>query len=1694
MFAALGLAWGVGAADIETARVEADGRFSVILGSRSNLYHLLLSGDRVDAITTPVAIRRGQGGTLALTDPETVPGRPARFYQVHSVPVEFPLDSDRDGMDDLYELARPHFLNPLDPRDAHGDQNGNGVSNLEEYRRGTDPEVPVTVTSVRVSPTPGETGVSVNRETVLRFNRPLSADASFPTNRLRAFAPGWPLLTRPEVSSDRRTVTLFYLEPLPGSSTITVVLDGDSLLDATGAAVDADGDGRPGGTLVTTFTTASLTPVAGTAVIGRVFASEPALGPNGGFTNRPLAGVTVTVDGAEETLRAETDATGFFRLEPCPAGEFFVQVDGRTSPESQWPGGDYYPFVGKRWVARAGRTDNLAGGTGEIYLPLIRANTLQPVSPTQPTVVTFPPEVLAQNPALAGVELMVPPNGLFNEQGVRGGRVGIAPVSPDRLPEPLPPGLNFPLVITVQTDGPQNFDQPVPICFPNLPDPVTGQPLPPGAKSALWSFNHDTGEWEIAGPMTVSADGRLICTDPGVGIRQPGWHGSQPGTQMGTPQPPGTPRPPKRDEPCPGFSWGDAWDVGKAAFDCVKNMTRILQLVSIAIESINEVKVVVSSIETLREKYRKGEVDKAGLKAALELLKAPKDNAVNAYEVLTAQNPVSKAIDVAKCVSGLAKVIFEKVCNNKNCLGWFVEALCDTLSFPISLADILIQKASDLEKSIRSAPLTAVCLAFDGLIAATTLPGPGQPGAGGTGPVLQGPRPHADPDPEILALMDDLIREGNQFVADIQDAADILRPVGEMQAAFTVLLNQTAEITTDLGGLRNAWYRIQVAGVEQRGRLNAEGRLTLRLPPDAPYRLDVYVPRFNALAVSEGVTAPVGRAGAFTPFRLEFLDDAPDADGDELPDAAEAVIGALPLNPDTDGDGLLDGAEVRQGTDPLEGLAVATGVVATLPLSGLAQDVCAMDDVALVALGAPGIAVVNVSEGLNPALAGVLDTPGSAHAVACGGRFAAVADGAAGVAVADLRDAAGPRLVRQIPIVPAVQSVAVAGTLVFAGTDRGEVVVADLLTGLTLDRVRLTGGVPGGGGDPALAGGPRPHQFGLEAVDDLFLAGEHLYALQPGRLHVLRWENGVLVRVGLADSPGSRGAGGQRLRLFVEGDVAYATHTQGYHTFDVSNPADPRRISAGATASFGWKHLVGNGSGLGLAAVSPNSTFDGPHHVSLYDLSDPAVVDAFRAEFPTPGIARAVAVHNGLGYVADHDAGLQVVNYLAYDSAGRPPTITLRASFREGRIGEGELHTVTARVTDDVQARHVEFYLDGERVATDGGSPFEFRFIAPPLSAGRSNLTVRARAVDTGGNAAWSEALLVELVPDATPPRLRRSVPPAGALVGRISEIALTFSELLDGDTVKAAGFRLWSGGDDGIPGTADDAPVLVEIRFAADSPTVLLVATEPLPPGSYRVRVETSVTDRAGNPLAAPAAVDFRAYSFADLDGDGLPDELESALGYDPTNPATNGNGIPDGLEDLDGDSLANAFEILRSLTDPQRRDTDGNGTPDSLEDPDGDGLTNLREQELGTDPRNPDTDGDGWPDEAEVSGVSNPLDPASRPRLRVGGRPAVAVLRGAVPGPGELPFNTLPARPPALVLRGSVPAAGELSYNLILARPPTLVLRAGTPGVGELPFNTLPARPPTRVLRPGVPGTGEAPLNTLLGRPPVEVRFASP
>ncbi len=392
-------------------------------------------------------------------------------------------------------------------------------------------ELPLALTSIlSTSPANGEDGVANTRETIIRFNAPLAEDAEITSDKLFAAFGGEKIPARIHIAPNRMSVTLFYnIENnlLPPSARVRVTFIGDDILDARGKFLDADGDGLPGGTAIIDFDTLTLTIIEGTAVCGRVFDSELMLSEGGSMmVNPPLQGVVVTVDGMEDELFAVTDEEGNFRLEPAPAGSFYVHIDGRKVLTASQ--GTYYPFVGKSWKSVPGEEINI----GEIYLPLIDDGTLQNVSQDQETVIKAAESVRQENTAFENVEIRVPAGSLTNDDGSSGLMVGIAPVDPDRLPGALPDELQFPVVITVQTDGATNFDSPVSVIFPNLPD-KDGNVLAAGAKTALWSFNHDTGRFEVVGPMTVSADGLTIVSDPGVGILAPGWHGTNPGSTGG---------------------------------------------------------------------------------------------------------------------------------------------------------------------------------------------------------------------------------------------------------------------------------------------------------------------------------------------------------------------------------------------------------------------------------------------------------------------------------------------------------------------------------------------------------------------------------------------------------------------------------------------------------------------------------------------------------------------------------------------------------------------------------------------------------------------------------------------------------------------------------------------------------------------------------------------------------------------------------------------------------------------------------------------------------------------------------------------------------------------------------------------------------------------------------------------------------
>ncbi len=825
-------------------------------------------------------------------------------------------------------------------------------------------------------------------------------------------------------------------------------------------------------------------------------------------------------------------------------------------------------------------------------------------------------------------------------------------------------------------------------------------------------------------------------------------------------------------------------------------------------------------------------------------------------------------------------------------------------------------------------------------------------------------------------------------------------------------------------------------------------------------------------------TGLVGFVEFTTPFagQVFTIPDVPlgpprtgDFDNDQLHDDAEFVLGTKPNDADSDGDGIKDGAEIAQGLDPIEDTPAQTGVIATADTPGTAVDVCAINDVVVVADGNAGISVFNVFNRMNPVIIAQVDTPGDALAVAMAGRFIAVADGSSGLAVIDVTDPPAASIVHQVALGSIARAVAVGVDLAYVGLASGNIAVVDLAKGEVLEKLAVP-----------------------QAVDDLVLADDHLYVYAGSEVFVVSIAGDQLEVIGSAPAVGFATFVTGRKRLAVGGGIAYATYRSGYITIDVSDPTEPALISRGLTLQAGWKHVVPNGSGLGVVAVSPNVGSDGPNNVSIYDASNPNVTDAFITEFPTPGLARAVALYNGLAYVADSDSGLQVVNYLASDIQGQPPTISLSSNFslQPPSAEEGKLMRITANVQDDVQVRNVEFYIDGVRVTTDGNFPFEHRFITPLLDQ-LSSFTLRARASDTGGNATWTDELVVQITPDATPPRVVRHTPSDNAILGSATTVSAAFSEPIEATTLTEGGFQIFGAGPDGVTGNDDVLITGGDVTFRQDVNTAFVTFSAALAPARYRAVLTATVADLAGNGLAEPVSWSFLVFSTTDSDNDGVPDDIEPLLGLDPNNPDSDGDGIRDGDEDFDDDGLSNAGEAVLG-SDPTNEDSDGDGIKDGDEDSDGDGLSDGDEIRVGANPLSEDSDGDGWPDGVEVDVDSDPGDDQSQPHLMVHASPPVNAL---LPGEGQaegLVQNVTAAQPPVSALLPAMGGSGDLQQNIVAASPPVDVLLPGTGDPGDLEQNVVAATPSVNVL---LPGTGSEGLrqNLVVAAPPVHVLLSN-
>jgi hypothetical protein len=223
-------------------------------------------------------------------------------------------------------------------------------------------------------------------------------------------------------------------------------------------------------------------------------------------TNVPIAGATLRV--RDTGLTAVTDPAGQFRITGAPVGAVKLIVDGSTvSRSGSWPDLEF------DLVTISGRDNTV---NMPIYLlPLDLANAVF-VDDTRGGTLTLP--------QIPGFALEIAPGSVTFPGGSRSGVVSVTIVHNDKVPMVPNFGQQPQLIVTIQPAG-ARFDPPARLTLPN----VDG--LAPGRVTEMYSFDHDLGHFVSIGPATVSDDGTMIVSNPGVGIVKAGWHcGGDPAT------------------------------------------------------------------------------------------------------------------------------------------------------------------------------------------------------------------------------------------------------------------------------------------------------------------------------------------------------------------------------------------------------------------------------------------------------------------------------------------------------------------------------------------------------------------------------------------------------------------------------------------------------------------------------------------------------------------------------------------------------------------------------------------------------------------------------------------------------------------------------------------------------------------------------------------------------------------------------------------------------------------------------------------------------------------------------------------------------------------------------------------------------------------------------------------------------------
>ncbi len=402
-----------------------------------------------------------------------------------------------------------------------------------------------------------------------------------------------------------------------------------------------------------------------------------------------------------------------------------------------------------------------------------------------------------------------------------------------------------------------------------------------------------------------------------------------------------------------------------------------------------------------------------------------------------------------------------------------------------------------------------------------------------------------------------------------------------------------------------------------------------------------------------------------------------------------------------------------------------------LPVS-MIWDVTIAGTYAYVAADAAGVLVVDVSNPLAPVLVGSLDLPSQTKRIHVNGKYAYTATLDQGVFVLDIADPANPIVVGQWDTGGSVGDVT---------TVRNLLVVAD---GSAVRIASLD--------DPTA-----PVEIGSVATLGSKVVSAHDNTLVAGDL-----SNLVVVDISDPTAPAiltSFQFSTAIRAIKFDGEFAHvaAYSSDKYRVFDLRDRTAPTLV--GSINDFYPSDLALNGEGHAFFAdiLFVNA-------VPIVDMSDPTnplyqgLIDfgAIRDDDAT-----GIDVAGDYVYLAGRQGRMWIGRYRkTEDTMGLAPRVSLISPAETNVLFSSQEVVLRAEARDDVRVERVEFYIDGELVASDRGDPFTARV---RLNDTAGEIRVYARAFDYGGNTGQSDERTLTVLTN-TPSLLNILQPAAGAV------------------------------------------------------------------------------------------------------------------------------------------------------------------------------------------------------------------------------------------------------------------------------------------------------------------------------------------